>query len=324
MDKQTKVSIVVPSYNRAYIIRDALESVLAQTYGDFEIIVIDDGSSDNTREIVEQMQSEKIRYIRHERNRGYSAANNSGIAAAGGQFVAFLDSDDLWKANYLETLVSFLEKHPETDVVFCDTEVQSDLDGVPSLVALMKSFSQLLKADTGKSDHVFTARQMYVCLLEEVPIKPSAVVVRRELFEKAGTFDEAWPSGTDWDLFLRFAHSAGFGYIDIPLVIQRRTGDATHQKFRVQDKLFLLGQFLKEKEKLRNDQEALIAVNRGISGHCSNLGWDYLHAGQRKKSMAVYLRGFRETGEPAMLLRAASTLLPLGVRSFLKGAPRQS
>jgi glycosyltransferase involved in cell wall biosynthesis len=324
MAKQIKVSVVVPSYNRAYIIRDALESVLAQTYGDFEIIVVDDGSSDNTREIVEEMKSEKIRYIRHERNRGYSAANNTGIAAAGGEFVAFLDSDDLWKANYLGILVSFLEAHVEADVVFCDTEVRSDSENVPSLVALMKSFSQLLQADTGKSEHVFTARQMYVCLLEEVPIKPSAVVVRREMFEKAGTFDEAWPSGTDWDLFLRFSHSAGFGYIDLPLVVQRRTGDATHQKFRVQDKLFLLGQFLKEKEKLRNDHEALIAVNRGISGHCSNLGWDYLHSGQRKKSMAVYLRGFRETREPAMLIRAASALLPLGVRAFLKGDAKQS
>jgi glycosyltransferase involved in cell wall biosynthesis len=324
MAKQMKVSVVLPTYNRGYIIHDALASVLAQNYGDVEILVVDDGSSDNTREIVEQVKSQKIRYIRHDRNRGCSAAYNTGTAAATGQLVAFLDSDDVWKSGYLEKLVSFLSRHPEADCVFCDIEIHGDATSVPSFVALMKSFSRLLQANPGVNEYIFTARQMYVCLLEEVPIKPSAVVVRREMFEKAGTFDEAWPSGTDWDLFLRFSHSACFGYINLPLVIQRRTPDATHQKFRVQDKLFLLDLFLKEKAKLKNDHEARLAVNRGISDHCSYLGWEYLHSGQRKKSFAVYLQGFRETGEPAMLLRAASTLLPLGVRNFLKGSARQA
>jgi glycosyltransferase involved in cell wall biosynthesis len=333
MIKQMKVSVVVPTFNRAYIIRDALASALEQSYTDFEILVVDDGSSDNTREIVEELKSQKIRYIRHDRNRGCSAAYNTGIAAATGQLVAFLDSDDVWKSDYLEKLVRFLVRHPEADVVFCDIEIHGDSTSVPSTSALMKSFSRLLQANPGANEYIFTARQMYVCLLEEVPIKPSAVVVKREMFEKAGIFDEARPRGgedtplvpfTDWELFLRLSYSACFGYINLPLAIQRRTPDAVHQKFRMQDKLFLLERFLKEKAKLGNDPEALLAVNRGISGHCSNLAWEYLHSGQRKKSLAVYLQGFRETGEPLMLIRAASALVPIGVRDIVKRAVRRT
>jgi len=319
-----KVTVVVPTYNRAYIIGEALASALQQTYPNFEILVVDDGSSDNTREIVEGLRSDKIRYFRHEKNRGCSAAYNTGIAAAQGQMVAFLDSDDVWKPDFLEKLVGFLQKHPEADVVFCDTEITGDSMYVPSLMALMKSFSRVLQEQPPADEYIVTGRQMYVCLLEEVPIKPTAVLIRREMFDKAGTFDEAWPSGTDWDLFLRFSRCACFGYIPLALAIQRRTPDATHQKFREQDKLFLLGLFLKEKSRLQNDPEALLAVNRGISGHCSNLAWDYLHSGQRKKSVAVYVQGFKETGEPMMLLRAASALMPIGVRNLVKGAARRN
>jgi glycosyltransferase involved in cell wall biosynthesis len=324
MAGQMKVSVVLPTYNRGYIIRDALESALAQSHADLEILVVDDGSTDNTREIVEQLKSEKIRFILHERNRGCSAAYNTGIAAATGQLIAFLDSDDLWKSNYLETLVSFLGRHPETDLVFCDTEILGDVARIPSLAALMKSFSRMLRDVPKADEYVFTGRQMYVCLLEEVPIKPSAALIKREMFAKAGNFDEAWPSGTDWDLFLRISNFASFGYINLPLATQRRTADATHQKFVEKDKQFLLSVFLREKQKLRNDPEALSAVNRGISSHCRNLAGNYLHSGQRTKSLAICLKGFKETGEPMMLIRAASALMPLGVRDIFKGVAQRN
>lgn len=319
-----KVSVVIPTYNRAYIILEAVESVLTQTYRDFEIIIIDDGSTDNTPEIIRDIQDKKIRYIRHERNQGCSAAYNSGIAAASGDLIGFLDSDDIWKPDYLEQQVDFLKRHPEVGAVFTDTEILTGSEHVPSLIALMRSFPRLLPADTEARESVVTGRQMYLCLLEEVPIKPSAVIVRRELFGRAGTFDENWPSGTDWELFLRFSRSTCFGYINRALVVQRRTPDATHQKFREQDKVFLLKVFLREKTSLRNDREALLAVNRGISSHCNNLAWQYLHSGESKKSISVYLQGFKETHELMMLVRAASALMPLGFRNLLRSAVKRT
>src|SRR6202162_5963963 len=107
-----KVSVVIPTYNRAYIIGEALESVLTQSYLDFEIVVVDDGSTDDTPEIIQAFQDERIRYIRLERNLGCSAAYNSGIAAATGELICFLDSDDIWRPDYLERQVAFLNRYP--------------------------------------------------------------------------------------------------------------------------------------------------------------------------------------------------------------------
>jgi glycosyltransferase involved in cell wall biosynthesis len=313
-----KVSVLIATYNRAYIIREALESVLAQTFRDIEIVLVDDGSTDNTLEIVEAFGCDKLRYIRHEKNRGCSAACNTAIEAARGELVAFLDSDDVWKPQYLEEQINFLQRHPELDAVFSDTEIVNGTQKIPSLISLMKHFPKLLERKPHTQEYVLDKREIYLCLLEEVPIKPSALVVKKKMFEKAGNFDESWPSGTDWDLFLRFSRVGRFGFLNRPLAVQRRTPDATHLKFREKDKLFLLELFVKEKTTLRGDTEALEAVNRGIRSHCQDLGWDYLQAGHRKKSLSAYLRGFQETRDSMMLLRAAFVFFPLRLREALK------
>ena len=304
-----KISVVIATYNRAYIIREALESVLAQTYRDFEILVVDDGSSDRTREIVESYKSDKIRYIRHDHNRGCSAACNTGIKEAEGAAVAFLDSDDTWMPEYLERQASLLCRHPEVGVVFCNTEIRDPSGATPFLMSLMRVFPELVRTNPKAAEHILSARQMYLCLLEEVPIKPTAAVIRREIFDRVGLFDEAWPSGTDWDLFLRISRVASFGYVDQVLAIQRRTPDATHQKFREKDKLFLLGVFLKEKAALANDGEALEGVNRGICSHYNSLAWTYLQTGRKKKALSTYYRGFTETMQPVLLRKLASAVL---------------
>jgi len=318
-----KVSVIMPTYNRAYIIRDAIESALGQTYRDFELIVVDDGSSDNTREIVDQVAEGRIRYVWHDRNRGYSAACNTGIAAATGQAIGFLDSDDLWQPGYLARQVAFLLRHPELDAVFTDTEIRGGTV-IPSLIGLMKIFPKLLNASCPGDEFSVNRRQMYLCLLEEVPIKPTALIAKREVFERVGGFDEEWPSGTDWDLFLRLSHFARFGYTHLPLVVQRRTDDATHQKFREQDKLFLLQVFMKEKRALQNDPEAKRAINRGISDHCNNLGYYYLHTGRRWRALTFYLRGFEEAKDAKMLARALAALVPLKARQFVKSMLRKA
>jgi glycosyltransferase involved in cell wall biosynthesis len=309
---QMKVSVLIPTYNRAYIVGEALESALAQTHQDFEIIVIDDGSTDNTRELVEGFRSDKIRYVRLERNRGNSVACNTGIRAATGAGIAFLDSDDIWRPTNLERQVGFLLRHPEVDAVFTDCTIVDGEQTIPSLISLMQAFPKLIKGKLKGDEYVVSSREMYLCLLQEVPIKPTTVLVKRELYDRVGFFDESRPFA-DWDLFLRFSRSGTFGYIDLPLAVQRRTGDALHQQFREEDKIFLLELFLKEKASLKQDAEAVTSVNRGISSHCTYLGGLYHRSGDRRKSLRAYLRGFKETREPLLLLRAASVFLPLGL-----------
>lgn len=311
-----KISVIIPTYNRGYIIGEAIASVLSQSYADFEVLVVDDGSTDETQEVVQTLTEGRVRYLRCERNDGCSAAYNVGISAATGQLIAFLDSDDIWKTDYLDRQVSFLTRHTEVDVVFSDTEIREERTTIPSLIGLMTAFSSLLDAHPQAEEFVFTARQMYVCLLEEVPIKPSACVIRRKVLEKAGGFDTAWPSGTDWDLFLRLSRFASFGYINQQLVVQRRTGDATHQKFLTQDKRFLLQVFAKEKDGLRNDKEALAAVNRGMARHFNSLGWAYLEREEGKKALRVYFEGLVETFDPMLLKKIMSGLIRIaGMRA---------
>lgn len=315
-----RVSVILPTYNRGYILAEALDSVLKQSYEDFELIVVDDGSTDNTADLVRSVQSEKIRYIRHQRNCGVSAALNSGVSAASGEFIGFLGSDDLWKPEKLERQINFLCRHPEVDFVFSDVEIVVASEVIPSIIGLMKSFPKFLEGKLRGEEYILSGREMYLCLLQELPIKPTASLIKRDVFARVGMFDETWRSGEDWEHLLRLSPGTCFGYMNVPLASMRQMADATHLVYREQDKLFLLKLFMREKARLRGDREALRAVNRGISNHCNNLAWYYLLSGKRVKSVSVYFRGFRETGEPRMLLRAASALIPLSLRGFLRRA----
>jgi glycosyltransferase involved in cell wall biosynthesis len=308
------ISAVIPTYNRGYIIREAINSVLAQTHPASEILVIDDGSTDNTAEIVESFADREVRYFRHELNRGYSAACNTGLSRASGTFIAFLDSDDIWKPSYLERQSDFLSRNPHVDAVFTDTEIEDANRHIPSLVGLMKAFPDLLAQQKKEAEYIFTTREMYLCLLVEIPIKPSALVFKRDLYVRYGGFDETWPSGTDWDMLLRFSRHTQFGYLNEVLVTQGRTPDATHQIFREQDQLFLLEVFHREKNILLDDRAALSVLNRGVYQLYKNLGYHYAHSGQRTKAIGIYLKGFRETGRLGLALRAVYSGLPNWIR----------
>ena len=314
-----KVSIIIRTYNRGYIIGEAIESALNQTYGNFEIIVVDDGSSDGTAEAVERFRSDKIRYIRHDQNCGVSAAGNTGIKAAKGDIIAHLDSDDLWKPEMLSSLVDVLRRHRQIGAVFCDVEVDRGKT-VSSITSSMRAFPKLLASHAQSDSDVvlFSSREMYLCLLEEVPIKPTAVLIRRTVLDEFRGYDESWRSGEDWELYLRISKNHGFGYVDRKLAVMRVLDDSTLSKFQEEDKSSLLQLAVSEKKELRRDREALEAANRAIARHCKDLGWIYLHSGRRMKSISTYARGFAETGHIPLIMRAGVALMPLSLAAGLK------
>ena len=112
-----KVSVIIPAYNCAHYICHAVDSVLAQTFPDFELVVVDDGSTDNTRELLKQYGSQ-IKYI-YQQNKDMTAARNTGINHSSGEYIAFLDSDDIWLANKLERQIVLLDQAPEVGLVYC-------------------------------------------------------------------------------------------------------------------------------------------------------------------------------------------------------------
>lgn len=312
--KDMMVSIIIRTFNRAHSIIQAINSVLAQSYSDFEILVVDDGSTDDTAQIVESLADPRIRLLRHESNRGVGAACNTGIAAAKGEFVAWLDSDDVWLPEKLDLQVRFLQQHPEVDAVFSDVCMHDEDKDVPSLIDHMRAFQKCLNGGPAGAEIVVGQREIYLCLLQEVPIKPSVLMVRRELFEKVGLFDESARSGEDWEFLLRAARVASFGYINRPLAEINWSQDSTYRRFLVNDKTFLVGVFKKECERLRQDLEALNAVRRGLFTQFKSLGYCYVEAGKIRQAAKTYLQGFELTRRPEMLLQAGAAFIPVDFR----------
>jgi glycosyltransferase involved in cell wall biosynthesis len=200
--RKPQVSVIIPTYNRGWILKEAIDSVLTQDYKDFELIVVDDGSTDNTSEILASYGN-GIRVLFQE-NKGVSAARNRGIAEASGQFIAFIDSDDLWLPQKLSTQVEFFNQTP--DALICQTEE----------VWIRKG-----KRVNPKMRHKKPSGMIFEPSLELCLVSPSAVMIRRVLFDRVGAFDVTLPACEDYDLWLRISCRFPVHLIDTPLIIKR-------------------------------------------------------------------------------------------------------
>jgi glycosyltransferase involved in cell wall biosynthesis len=196
------VSVIIPTYNRGWIIQEAIDSVLDQDFSDYELIVVDDGSRDNTLEILENYGNAIA--ILHQPNQGVSAARNSGITAASGRLIAFLDSDDLWLPQKLSTQVKFFAENP--DALIDQTQEIWIRNG--------------RRVNPKKRHHKFSGmifeRSLALCL-----VSPSAVMIEKRLFDIVGVFDEQLPACEDYDLWLRISCRYPVHLTDSPLVIKR-------------------------------------------------------------------------------------------------------
>jgi glycosyltransferase involved in cell wall biosynthesis len=196
------VSVIIPTYNRHAMLKEAVESVLAQDYQNFELIVVDDGSTDLTPEILKSYR-EAVTVIR-QHNQGVSSARNTGIKAASADLVAFLDSDDLWLPQKLSSQIDFFRANPEA--LICQTQEVWIRDGVRV---------------NPKKRHQKVSGMIFKPSLKLCLVSPSAVMIRPSLFETVGLFDEDLPVCEDYDLWLRISSRYPIYLIDTPLVIKR-------------------------------------------------------------------------------------------------------
>jgi glycosyltransferase involved in cell wall biosynthesis len=248
-----QISVITPTYNRAHLLGRAVQSVLGQTFRDFELIVVDDGSTDNTQEVVANMGDERLRYIRHERNRGASAARNTGIRAARGAYIAFQDSDDEWMPDKLEKQIRAFENASSAlGVVYTGFwRIEGDKRTyIPS--------SQIEPKDGN----------VHSVLLKTNFIAPPEVLIKRECFEKAGMFDEELHMLEDWELWIRLSKYYQFKCLNEPLVRSYYTsGSVNAQRYRIQArarKLILK----KHYEDMKRDRGLLSRLKLMISKIC--------------------------------------------------------
>jgi glycosyltransferase involved in cell wall biosynthesis len=203
--EQKFISIILPTYNRASTIINAINSVLKQTYTNFELIVVDDASQDNTGELVEALTDDRIRYIKNEINLGANATRNIGIDASKGDYIAFQDSDDCWRKDKLEKQVNAM--------VIADENVGVVYTGFN----YYKENDLEYKPNRGLSIYDKT-KGIYHYLLSINIVSTQTILVKKRCFNVVGNFDINMPRLQDWDLCLRLAREFEFILIDEPLV----------------------------------------------------------------------------------------------------------
>ena len=201
-----RVSVVIPTFNRTRTIRNAVESVLAQSFSDIEVIVVDDGSTDDTLKVVDAIEDPRLRILKLESNMGASEARNRGIEAARAPWVAFQDSDDLWRPAKLARQMALLEA-PGTDYVaaYCGMDIM-EADGKMRYIpnpALQNRAGDILP------DLVFYSF-----------VSTQTLVVRRDVLAWLGGFDQDLRALEDWELMLRIADGNSIGLVDAALVEQ--------------------------------------------------------------------------------------------------------
>jgi glycosyltransferase involved in cell wall biosynthesis len=217
---EPQVSVIIPTYNRGWIIKEAIDSVLAQDYTEFELIVVDDGSTDHTSDVLDSYRN--VIKVLSQKNKGVSAARNRGIAEASGKFIAFLDSDDIWLPQKLSVQIEFFNQTP--DALICQTEEVWIRNG--------------LRVNP-KKRHKKPSGMIFKPSLELCLVSPSAVMIQRSLFDRVGEFDETLPACEDYDLWLRISCRFPIHLIDTPLIIKRGGHDdqlskgAGLDKFRI-------------------------------------------------------------------------------------------
>lgn len=207
MSDNPLVSVIIPTYNRSSLVPRAIESVRRQTYRNVEILVIDDGSVDDTQSVVRKIPDDRIRYIRHEINKGLPAARNTGIRAARGEYIAFLDDDDEWRQDKLERQLDVIKDY---DAVLCTAVVN------------------------GRPLRVHRARTVTLDDLRRGSFDPSSLLAKAGVLKELG-FDENLRQGEDWDAFIRIAQRYTIGWVSEPLLLYndgahgRMTNDAKYQ-----------------------------------------------------------------------------------------------
>lgn len=303
------ISVIIPTYNRGNVIADAINTVLGQTYQNFEIIIVDDGSTDNTSEVVQSFGDFRIKYIYRENSGRPSIARNIGIKNATGEYIAFLDSDDLWHPEKLEKQASVLENNKDVGLV-TNRSLYKLFDGQEIKIKrnLAKNQKENIIYILSSPDKVFTGTP--------------TLLIRKVCFERVGLFDETMKFCEDWDLFFRISLVYGIYNVDEVLTYVRIHSEGMSKNSDMSEFYqgylkFLQKAFENEKlplEYVKIKNEAYSNAFYSIGGLEMSRSGDYLSAGKHLLESVKY--SCKKLFNLKFLTKLIVCCVPLGQRVY--------
>ncbi len=260
------ISVIIPTYNRLELLKLTLESVRNQTFGDFEIIVVDDGSSDGTGEWLSR-QDDLITL--RQKNAGIATSRNNGIAAAKGEWVAFLDHDDLWAQDKLQIQADFIKAHPDHVLV------------AAKHVRLGKGYSVPRKPVWIKGD-------LFVDVFSKSFIHTSSVIIRKDIIKSIGGFPSKYGFADEFQVWLKIAHDHPIGYFDKPLVFIRfYESNTSHNRIGVRTDTYDI--LMNNYDPLKIPRKVYLKT---MSDHDISFGRAYIAAGDTDTALGWFKRSF--------------------------------
>jgi glycosyltransferase involved in cell wall biosynthesis len=276
-----KVSIVIPAYNSMKYLPDTLSSVWHQTFTDFEVLVVNDGSSDNIREWASQVKDSRFKLI-SQANQGVSAARNAGILASKAEYIAFLDADDLWTPTKLETHVLCLDKNPEVGLV-CSWTAMMNAQGQP----------------TGRFMKPVADGSIYSKILVKNVVECPSVLVRRTCFNKVGLYNINIRYNEDWEMWIRIAARYQFSVIKEPLVYYRQHPNNISKNWRQMQ----LGFTKVIRSAFKSAPRELQHLKKPSYGHANLvLAWKALQSKDKDFKLAANFRASALSYDPKQIL----------------------
>jgi len=298
------VSTVITSYNKGPYLAEAIDSALAQDYPRQEVLVIDDGSTDNTHEVAESY-GDRIRYIRQE-NMGQPTAKNRGIREARGEFVAFLDGDDRWRPGKLSKQVEYFGRNPALGLVYTDR---------------LTFRGEEVVDESGKRRGPYYRGKVLDRLLINMIIPFSSAVARRRCLIAIGMFDESLAIAPDFDLWLRLGKEYEIDYVDEVLVEYRieagaqRIGARHRNKFRITQGI--QDRFIRDYYDGRYPNPRVVAI--ATANRYSVLGDYHLAEGRQLEAFGAYFQAMRrDLASPRRYYSLTRSLVPNPLAAFLK------
>jgi len=271
------VSVILTCYNGARWISQAIKSVLAQTYKDFELLVIDDGSTDSSKEIISTYLSDKRVHYLYQENKGFSAAINKGIKESKGDFIGFVGQDDLWMPNKLEVQIRYFDEHKAVDLVH-------------SNYYSIDSEGKIIKVIEIKIPSFSSKKKLIEYLFINNFIGFETVLVKKRCFDEVGFFDERMTGFSDHDMWLRIAGKFNIAYIDLPLV-KKREHELQLSKTRIEqvlkDEFLMVNKAINHYSFLKNAERKKLAELYYI------WGTTMLQKGRNEKAKQKFLKAIR-------------------------------